>query len=99
MKWETIANIDLIETRTIGSTYKVRIYNNRLAIWRQDGQRLTWEELQEVKQMIWGNLVAIEVYPSQADVVNKRHTRHLWWSRGLEDVVEKDCVHPEFQPV
>ena len=96
MNWKKISSIGLIETRSIGTTYKVRIYLHRLAIWRQDGERLTWEEVQEVKQFIWGNLVAIEIYPAQEDVVNKRHTRHLWWSREIEDVVSQECRHPEF---
>jgi len=88
-----------IKTQNIGSTYKVRIYSDRLAIWRQDGKRLTWEEVQEVKQMVWGNTVAVEVYPVQADVVNERHTRHLWSTISIKEAVAKDCVHPEFEHI
>jgi len=96
MNWKDKAEVGLIETQNIGSTHKVRVYSDRLAIWRQDGHRLTWEGIQEVKQMVWGNTVAVEVYPAQADVVNERHTRHLWSTNSITDAVAKDCVHPEF---
>ena len=96
MRWKDRAGVGLIETQNIGSTHKVRVYSDRLAIWRQDGKRLTWEEVQEVKQMVWGNTVAVEVYPAQADVVNERHTRHLWSTSSITDAVAVDCAHPEF---
>ena len=99
MKWRERAEVGLIETRTIGSIFMARVYNDRLAIWRQDGNRLTWEEVQEVKQMIWGNLVAVEVYPAEPDVINERHTRHVWTSRAIRDVVNEECAHPEFRLV
>lgn len=80
----------------ITGDHGVRIYANRLAVCRCDGERLTWEELQSVKQEIWGDRVAIEVYPAQNDVVNLRHTRHLWSTPSIIDVVIEDCRHPEF---
>lgn len=95
MRWRDKANIGLIEEKSVGS-YRVRIYTNRLAIWKNDGGRLTWEELQKVKQEIWGNRVAIEIYPSDKDVINLRHTRHLWWTEELENTVKQICKHEEF---
>jgi len=64
--------------------YWVRIYDNRLAIARWDGEVMSWEELQGVKNEIWGeDTIAVEYYPQQDNVVNKRNTRHLWWFTGI----------------
>lgn len=95
MNWREKSNDGLLKVHSIGD-YRIRRYVNRLAIWRKDGQRLTWEELQEVKSNIIGDKVAIEVYPRDIDVVNKRHTRHLWFSDSIEEIVNKICRHPEF---
>jgi hypothetical protein len=74
----------------------VRVYNNRLAIWRKDGHRMTWEELQSVKQELIGDRTAIEVFPAQCNVINLRHTRHLWHSDEIQSIVAETCRHPEF---
>ncbi len=95
LKWEDRVLVDLQEYRTVGE-HRIRIYQNRLAIWRLDGARMTWEELQKVKQAVWGDCVAVEIYPLQADVVNLRHTRHLWSSPLLRGAVNSECRHPEF---
>jgi len=76
--------------------YQVRQYADRLAIARLDEGRLTWEEVQKVKEHFWCDRVAIEVYPAKANVVNLRHTRHLWWVPELEEAVNRFCAHPEF---
>jgi len=76
--------------------YGVRVYVDRLAIYRLDGERLTWEEVQRVKTEFWGDKAAIEVYPADAEVINLRHTRHLWSTTDIEDTVNLCCVHPEF---
>ena len=94
--WRVNAGIGLIAVRDLG-IHLVRIYENRIAIWRKDGRRLGWEELQNIKETIWGDRVAIEVYPAAADVVNLRHTRHLWWSKDLECMVIKNCKAEEFE--
>ena len=40
---------------------------------------ITWDELQAIKNAVWGvDARAIEVYPRAADVVNSRTMRHLW---------------------
>ena len=95
MNWKRKANQGLIRTRDVGE-HCVREYADRLAVWRRDGERLTWEELQDVKCAVWGDKVAVEVYPASADVVNLRHTRHLWHTGALERAVLDQCRHAEF---
>lgn len=94
--WRAKAADGLIETRTLDDHY-VRVYWNRLAIWRKNGKRMGWEELQKVKQQIWGDKIAIEIYPAQTDVVNLAYTRHLWHTPLLQTVVKKVCLHKEFE--
>ena len=89
------ASVGLLETRSVGE-HNVRVYADRLAVWRKDGQRLTWEELQAVKVAVWGDRVAVEVYPAQGDVVNLRHTRHLWTGPRIVEAVTTECTHIEF---
>ncbi len=44
--------------------------------WR-DG--ITWDELQEIKRQVGrADFDAVEVFPSQVDVVNVANMRHLW---------------------
>jgi hypothetical protein len=93
--WRARANIGLLKTHYL-EAHVVREYANRLAIQRHDGERMAWEELQAIKCSIWGDRVAIEVYPAQSAVVNLRHTRHLWWSPDLELAAVSGCRHPEF---
>lgn len=94
-KWEQKASEGLLRKVEHGP-YLVREYEDRLAIWRKDGDRLTWEELQQVKQDLWGDCVAIEVYPPESEAINLRHTRHLWWTSLLELAVWRSCCHAEF---
>ncbi len=93
--WCDKAAVGLLEMRTVGE-HNIRVYADRLAIWRKDGQRLTWEELQAVKCTVWGDRIAVEVYPAQSEVVNQRHTRHLWAGPKLTDAVAAECKHIEF---
>ena len=40
---------------------------------------ISWDELQKIKDAVWGpDVRAIEVYPRAADVVNNGCYRHLW---------------------
>lgn len=40
---------------------------------------ITWDQLQDIKNIAFGSTArAIEVYPSQFDVVNNAPLRHLW---------------------
>lgn len=74
-----------------------REYEDRLAIWRADWKNLTWEEVQAVKEVLWPGRVCVEIYPAEKDVVNLRPTRHLWYTPGLEFMVDAECRHPEFE--
>ena len=43
------------------------------------GEDITWEELQSIKREVgYGLRDAVEVYPSDRDVVNVANMRHLW---------------------
>lgn len=98
--WHVRAEVGLlcnIEIRQGGVGYLIREYDNRLAVSRDDGERMTWEELQTVKSRLWGGgRIAIEVYPADSKVVNLRHTRHLWCGVEIARVVRAKCQHPEF---
>lgn len=62
--------------------------NNSINIWVdsdidrievEHNGAITWDELQYIKNAVWGeDAAAIEVYPSKADVVNGGNYRHLW---------------------
>ncbi|MEL8055059.1 MAG: hypothetical protein AAGK66_02800 [Pseudomonadota bacterium] len=40
---------------------------------------ITWDELQAIKNdQIGENVIAIEVYPPENEVINKGNVRHLW---------------------
>jgi len=95
MKWTERANEGLQDVRILPE-HRVRCYSNRIAISRNDGNRLTWEEVQRVKCEILGDMICIEVYPAEKDVVNLRHTRHLWFDYAITSAVKSVCRHPEF---
>lgn len=41
--------------------------------------KITWDQLQAVKNAVWGeDARAIEVYPAASSVVNRGWFRHLW---------------------
>ena len=59
-----IARLSVCRTSISGSRWK-------------DG--ITWDELQRIKNECgYGNTDAIEIYPSDDDVVNVANMRHLW---------------------
>lgn len=102
MRWVEKAEHGLLaqhELRIDAGEFWVREYDSRLAIARLDGSRLTWEELQAVKSHIWGGgCFAIEAYPADSEVVNLRHTRHLWrLTHAAEMLVRYELRHPEFE--
>jgi len=95
MNFRQKSNIGLIEIKNLDNHY-VRIYKDRISMWRKDGERLSWEEVQEIKCQVIGDTVAIEVYPASCDVVNLRHTRHLWFGEEITKTVFFNCHHEEF---
>jgi hypothetical protein len=66
-----------------------RLSINRTSVVAGGGWRdgITWDELQELKRQVgYGDAMAVEVYPPDADVVNVANIRHLF------------VVHPEAVP-
>jgi hypothetical protein len=48
-------------------------------LWVTHDGSITWDQLQAIKSAIWGDDArAIEVYPSECDVVDTVNCRHLW---------------------
>lgn len=65
--------------------YIVLEYAERLAIRSVDGREITeWWDLQMIKQTVWGDRFAIEIFPPMSAVIDKTPTRHLWSSHAVE---------------
>lgn len=96
MKWHEKAGVGLLRTEQFG-IYKVRFYENRIAIQAPNLDPISWEELQRVKGEAIGEVFAVEVFPAKnADVVNLRNTRHLWFGDDISKI--QDFIkHPEFE--
>lgn len=70
--------------------YVVQVYSEdngiiRLSINRTTrhggnwADKMTWDELQQIKADVgYGDSFAVEVYPSDKDVINVANMRHLW---------------------
>lgn len=52
-----------------------RVTQTRKGQWDEG---ITWDELQRIKQETVGDVWAVEVYPTQEDLVNVSNMRHLW---------------------
>ena len=96
MKWIDRAKVDLIDTRIHGR-YMVRRYPNRIAVQSAHEEPISWEDLQKVKREILGDVVAVEIFPKESEVVNLRNTRHLWFGECLDNITTT-FTHPEFHP-
>lgn len=47
-------------------------------------ENITWDELMQIKRECgYANADAVEIYPSDADVVNVANMRHLWIVEGF----------------
>ncbi len=58
--------------------YEIEHHDDEIISVLHDGT-ITWDKLQEIKNLIWGcDAVAIEIYPAAADVINTTNQRHLW---------------------
>ena len=59
----------------------IRISVNRTSMningrWEEN---ITWDELQEIKREIgYGDMCAVEIFPKDKDIVNVANMRHLW---------------------
>lgn len=59
--------------------YEVHTDNQIGHLWVIHDGHATWDQLQEIKNAVWGrDARAIEVYPAQGQVVNSLPCRHLW---------------------
>jgi hypothetical protein len=77
--------------------YKVLIYHHegpsanmwRMAIYSRKNKPISsWVVLQSIKNHFWGEeTLAVEIFPPQRFVINEAHTRHLWRTDHLLDVV------------
>lgn len=48
-------------------------------LWVEHDGQITWDELQRIKNKVWGRWArAIEAYPAEDAVVNNGNFRHLW---------------------
>ena len=74
--------VQVFEERT--PAVRVRLSINRTRITKDGGwsQDIPWEDMQRLKREAgFGMFDAVEVYPSDLDVVNVANMRHLWVMR------------------
>ncbi len=67
--WEGTLRVAI--KRTAGKTRKQ-------AEGRSHSIPITWDELQAIKDHFWPELIAIEIYPPKASIVNVADLRWLW---------------------
>ena len=94
MNWKERAACGLIRVERIGD-YTIRIYKDRIAIRGISEAPISWEILQKIKRQILGDVVAVEIFPTDSDVVNLANTRHLWFTPDLAGFLEQ-YTHEEF---
>jgi hypothetical protein len=99
VNWKERSSVGLLDVKLLFAStpkrYLVRRYADRIAVQSKDETAISWEVLQNIKREVLGDVVAIEVFPMDADVVNLQNTRHLWFGDAVNEVV-KACTHPEF---
>jgi hypothetical protein len=94
MNWKERAACGLIRTERIGD-FTVRVYKDRIAIRGVSECAISWEILQKIKRQVLGDVVAVEIFPIDSDVVNLANTRHLWFSPNLAGFLSQ-YTHEEF---
>lgn len=71
------ADPDIIQLEVCG--YEVNVDLQIGHLWVLHDGKITWDQLQTIKNTVWGrDARAIEVYPAACDVVNTLNCRHLW---------------------
>lgn len=70
----------MIETQVLGVSVPGWGMVRHLKVRRSDGRSgITWDQLQLAKNDALGpEVMAIEVYPPQDELVDEEHIRHLW---------------------
>ena len=74
MSWGDSYRAQVVETVTrVGMVQHLRV-------WRHDGRGgIPWDDLQAIKNdMLGEDVMAIELYPPQSDMVDEANIRHLW---------------------
>ena len=68
----------LVQIFEVGSVIRLTI--NRTSRHKGNwSDKLTWDELQEIKDKVgYGDRFAVEIYSKNKDVVNVANMRHLW---------------------
>lgn len=73
---------------------RLSVVRTRL-VWHDWSDRITWDELQEIKsQCGYFDCDAVEVYPKAADVVHVANMRHLWVLRDEIRFAWRNEDHP-----
>lgn len=63
------------------SRFQHLVYGDCIHLWirRHDNKPMGWTELQRIKNEILGHdAVAVQVFPKQADVIDRANMYHLW---------------------
>jgi len=67
---------EFIERDCIRLSISRTSFNKGTSDWSDN---ISWDELQKIKRDIgFGNMYAIEIYPRDIDIVNVANIRHLW---------------------
>ena len=89
-----------------GSVFQVHLDVERSLLSVEHDGSITWDELQEIKNLYFGlDTCAIEIYPPQDRVVNNIAMRHLWllgaadwWpDLGHEGDLQPDTLRSRFE--
>ncbi len=77
-------NIDHLRYQVLNQHYQGVGDVDHLKVWKDNGEDgISWDELQAVKNEVLGkDVVAVEVYPRQCDVVDELNMRHLFVLHG-----------------
>jgi len=68
--------VQVFERRDVTRLSVNRVTTNGAGRWEDN---ITWDDLQIVKRQCgFGDMLAVEVYPEDRDVVNDANMRHLW---------------------
>ena len=66
---------------------RVSVTKSQLGMGRTFADGISWDELQDIKRMCgYGNLMAVEVYPRDVDIINVANMRHLWVLPEILDI-------------
>jgi hypothetical protein len=72
--WRDTYGAEVVATKAPwGTAHHLKVYRHDEA----DG--IPWDDLQRIKNDVLGaDVIAVEIYPPESDVVNTYNMRHLW---------------------